>query len=515
MPPADAIRSRTETPAKSSPSGAAATSATARSGSTATRRRSSSTRSTAASASSERTHNNSPATDRKRAVTADDMHHEYEFGGPVGVMAMMTLFPCLFYYLYVCLYFYDGRLARPVDPSTLTGPGGWIDFVKLVFRLVVTHAAPTRKATTLYFSLISLQLLLALIMPGVQQRGLPVSSLGGKTLVYSCNAYTSLYATIAIVGALHYTRVFNLADIIDLYGPLFTIAQLSGFGLAAIVYITGERYRMSGNIIYDYFMGSSLNPRLGSVDLKMWAEIRVSWMLLFAIAMAACAKQYQTYGYVSANTALFAWGTGLYLNACAKGEQYIPQTWDMNYEKASFGWLLSYWNLAGVPFSYAYSAIYMATHDPKTYSYPTWFVVQLFILLTVSHGLFDVAMGQKSYFKAKQTNTFIKRYTFPQIPGTEIENPKTMKTITGTDLLIDGLWGILRKPNYTFDWFQAVVWGLSAGQGSAIPYFYPLFHITMLLHRNARDNAKCARKYGKSWIEYKQKVPYTYIPYVY
>lgn len=56
-------------------------------------------------------------------------------------------------------------------------------------------------------------------------------------------------------------------------------------------------------------------------------------------------------------------------------------------------------------------------------------------------------MGQKSYFKAKQTNTFIKRYTFPQIPGVEIENPKTMKTITGTDLLIDGLWGVLRKPS--------------------------------------------------------------------
>ncbi|SCV74071.1 BQ2448_6503 [Microbotryum intermedium] len=503
MSPADTIRSRTGTPAKSSLSGAAATTATPRSGSTATRRSSSRTRSAAAAC--ERTHN-SPAvaatavSDRKGAVAVDDVHHEYEFGGPIGVTAMMTLFPCLFYYLYVCLYFYDGKLASPVDPSTLTGPGGWLDFVKLVFRLAVTHAAPTRKATTLYFSLISLQLFLAFVMPGVQQRGPPVSSLGGKTLVYHCNAYTSLYATVAIVGALHYTGVFNLADIIDLYGPLFTIAQLSGFGLAAIVYITGERYRMSGNVIYDYFMGSSLNPRLGSVDIKMWAEIRVSWMLLFAIAMAACAKQYQTYGYISANTALFAWGTGLYLNACAK-------TWDINYEK--FGWLLSYWNLAGVPFSYAYSAIYMATHDPKTYSYPTWFVVQLFILLTVSHGLFDVAMGQKCYFKAKQTNTFIKRYTFPQIPGTEIENPKTMKTITGTDLLIDGLWGILRKPNYTFDWFQAVVWGLSAGQGSVIPYFYPLFHITMLLHRNARDNARCARKYGKSWVEYKQRVPYT------
>ena len=28
--------------------------------------------------------------------------------------------------------------------------------------------------------------------------------------------------------------------------------------------------------------------------------------------------------------------TGLYINACAKGEELIPQTWDMYYEKCVF-----------------------------------------------------------------------------------------------------------------------------------------------------------------------------------
>jgi Delta24(24(1))-sterol reductase len=110
---------------------------------------------------------------------------------------------------------------------------------------------------------------LAFTAPGVVQQGLPVSRLGGKTLTYHCNAYSSLYMTIAIVGAAHFSGVFNLADIIDLYGPLLTIATISGFSLAAIVYVLGEKYRMSGNLIYDYFMGSSLNPRIGIVDIKM------------------------------------------------------------------------------------------------------------------------------------------------------------------------------------------------------------------------------------------------------
>lgn len=37
----------------------------------------------------------------------------YEFGGPLGVTAMMIGFPILMYYLWICLVFYDGQLVRP------------------------------------------------------------------------------------------------------------------------------------------------------------------------------------------------------------------------------------------------------------------------------------------------------------------------------------------------------------------------------------------------------------------
>ena len=39
--------------------------------------------------------------------------HSYEFGGPWGVFAIMTGFPVLMYYLWACLWFYDGRLVYP------------------------------------------------------------------------------------------------------------------------------------------------------------------------------------------------------------------------------------------------------------------------------------------------------------------------------------------------------------------------------------------------------------------
>ena len=37
----------------------------------------------------------------------------YEFGGPLGVTAMMVGFPILMYYLWICLVFYDGQLVFP------------------------------------------------------------------------------------------------------------------------------------------------------------------------------------------------------------------------------------------------------------------------------------------------------------------------------------------------------------------------------------------------------------------
>ena len=47
----------------------------------------------------------------------------------------------------------------------------------------------------------------------------------------------------------------------------------------------------------------------------------------------------------------------LYANACAKGEHFIPYTWDITTER--FGWMLCFWNFAGVPFLYCFQSLYI------------------------------------------------------------------------------------------------------------------------------------------------------------
>jgi hypothetical protein len=58
---------------------------------------------------------------------------------------------------------------------------------------------------------------------------------------------------------------------------------------------------MSGSVIHDFFMGATLNPRLlgGRLDLKMWSELRISWLTLFVLTLSAAAKQRRDHGWAS------------------------------------------------------------------------------------------------------------------------------------------------------------------------------------------------------------------------
>ena len=87
--------------------------------------------------------------------------------------------------------------------------------------------------------------------------------------------------------------------------------------------------------------------------------------------------------------------------------------------------------------------------------------------------------------------------------------------LNGNKLLTSGLWAYARKINYTADWIQSLMWGISAGFLTPITFFYPVFFLAVLTHRNGRDFEKCARKYGDDWEEYCKVVKYKYIPGVY
>lgn len=440
-----------------------------------------------------------------------------EFGGPVGVTVMMVFFPFLMYYFWVCLEFHEGKL---LVPAAFTYEAFKDVFYDEFWVRITTDAFPTVYAAQIYLGSTLLSAIFAYVMPGPIIQGLPVPSLNGETLSYLCNGLYSWYATLALSAILHYTGLFLLTDIIDNFGPIMSVAIIFGVVTTLLTYIitvaTGAQHRMSGYLMYDIFMGAPLNPRIGRLDLKIWAEIRVPWVILFYVSLSAALKQYEVHGYVSAPTAFMVMAHFLYVNACMKGEECIPTTWDIFYEK--WGFMLIFWNFAGVPFTYCHATLYLAKWDqihgsPLTFSLP--YIISVYTLCLVGYYVWDTANSQKNRFRMQLAGTYIPRNTFPQLPWGTIKEPTYVRTEHGNLLLTSGWWGIARKIHYTGDLAMAISWGLIAGFESLIPYFYFVFFLAVLTHRVTRDMERCAKKYGKDWETYCERVPWIFVPGVY
>lgn len=135
-----------------------------------------------------------------------------------------------------------------------------------------------------------------------------------------------------------------------------------------------------------------------------------------------------------------------------------------------------------------------------------------------------------------------QKHTFRTQPNSAAAKLSYIQTKRGTQLLTVGWWGMVRHINYFGDWLQALPFSLptglagyvflpagsvvadasqaaitmsdgrvaeqgpATGWGMIFTYFYVLYFGILLIHRERRDDAMCAKKYGGDWKEYKRMV---------
>uniref|UniRef100_A0A8D0G6A7 Delta(14)-sterol reductase LBR n=1 Tax=Sphenodon punctatus TaxID=8508 RepID=A0A8D0G6A7_SPHPU len=255
----------------------------------------------------------------------------------------------------------------------------------------------------------------------------------------------------------------------------------------------------SGKLIYDFFIGRELNPRVGYFDLKYFCELRpglIGWVVI-NLAMLFAEMKVQHHDMPSLSMILVNSFQLLYVMDALWNEEAILTTMDITHD--GFGFMLAFGDLVWVPFIYSLQAFYLVNH-PSEISWPT--ASAIVVLNIFGYYIFRGANSQKNAFRRNPKDA-------------KLAHLKVIPTATGKYLLVSGWWGFVRHPNYLGDIIMALAWSLPCGFNNILPYFYVIYFTCLLIHREARDEHQCKKKYGLAWERYCQHVPYRIFPYIY
>jgi Delta14-sterol reductase len=293
----------------------------------------------------------------------------------------------------------------------------------------------------------------------------------------------------------------------------------------------------TGNTVYDFFIGRELNPRIelpliGEVDVKAWLEMRpgmTGWLLL---DLAFIAKQYRNYGSVSNSILLVTAVQAYYVLEGQYFEDGLLPMMDITTD--GLGFMLSFGDIVIVPFLYSTQCRYLAMHPVHLESNA---LLGLAVVFAIGLYIFRSSNAQKLRFRKEPTHPSVKDLPYIQ-------------TKRGTRLLTGGWWGMSRHMNYLGDWIQSMPFSLptaiagyiilpssdtipaqadairmldgtivtqgdARGWGMIFTYAYVAWFAILLIHRQGRDDAACAEKYGDDWKRYKDIVRWRIVPGIY
>ena len=394
----------------------------------------------------------------------------------MGPLLLMLALPPFVYWLWISLALNDGVPALSLPAAALAA------------------ARPTAGVLLLYMGWFAFQALLALALPGRVVEGSPLAD--GTRLRYRPNGWLAFWITLAVAALAAMTGALPPALAFARFGELLTAASLFSFALAAWLWWRFAESR--GEPVRTFFAGAALNPRVGPLDLKFFCETRPGLLLWALIVLSLAGAQWQRHGAISAPMALIVLFQLLYVGDCLFHEAAILSTWDVRHER--FGWMLAWGNLVWVPFTFSLQAYYLVDHTPALS--PTA-LAAITALALAGYAVFRGSNLQKHRFRLDPTRPVWGR------PA------RYIRTARGPLLLTSGWWGLARHLNYLGDIMMALAWCLLTGFATPVTYFYLVYMVVLLVHRERRDHAHCQARYGEDWARYCDTVRWRILPGIY
>ena len=394
--------------------------------------------------------------------------------------------------------------------------GSWLALIPIfqeygfvgAFRLMSPSWAEMFATWPIVAGFAAVELLLMKILPGDMVKGPTTAT--GHVPVYKQNGMFSFFASIALYAAGHYFGLYQAGFVYAQIMPLLCFLSVFAFGFCWLLYVKGRLYPstkdhlISGNILFDFYWGVELYPRIFGFDVKQFTNCRFGMMgwaiLLLDYAMA----QYYIYGFI-ADSMLVSVGIQLiYIAKFFWWETGYFRSIDIMHDHA--GWYICWGCLVWVPTIYTGTGIHLVNHP-----------IELGLPLSLFFFISGVVCIWINYDADHQRATFRSTHGRQKIWGKEPEKiVASYTTIDGVEkeslLLCSGWWSISRHFHYLPEIGAAFFWCIPA-LNLQQPLFYCFPFLTaLLLDRGFRDDARCADKYGKHWDAYCEKVPYKFIP---
>ncbi len=349
------------------------------------------------------------------------------------------------------------------------------------------------------FLIYSLIFILNLSLPGRWLTGYVKKPGSDEKMKYHLNG---IFVFMVVLLIWFITGYFNIIPFDWLY--TYRWYSLAGACLAGIIFtfvIVLPYSQVKKPILSDLFLGRIDNLQVinGRIDIKMWLYLTGAIMLELNV-LGFTAHHMLLFGEMaSAGFILSAILLTYFVVDYLIYEEVHLYTYDLFAER--IGFKLGWGSLVFYPYFYCIP-LWAAAELPYPRVQAALLIIYVLVFLTgwiLSRG----ANLQKYYFKKYPGKKFLL------IRPAAISNG-------GGSLLVNGFWGLSRHINYLGEILMAAGIALCVGYPMLIwPWLYPLYYVMLLFSRQADDDKRCALKYGSLWTEYRKKVPYRIIPFLY
>jgi 7-dehydrocholesterol reductase len=373
----------------------------------------------------------------------------------------------------------------------------------------IFFGSPTAWTMILIFA--AFQLLFMKVLPGKTIEG-PITPKGNIPL-YKGNGIPSFLLTIALfLVSTELLHLFPATIIYDNFGPL--IGALVSFSLVfcLFLYFKGQLAPSStdcgssGNFIFDYYWGMELYPRIFGWDVKMFTNCRFGMMSWGLIILSFAAKQKELYG-LSDSMVVSVLLQLIYIAKFFIWEGGYLRSMDIMHDRA--GYYICWGCLVFVPSIYTSPALCLI-HHPNHLGFLTASLILGFGTFCIMINYF--ADRQRQKVRATEGNCLV----WGKKPNLIVASYTTQEGEPKQNLLLaSGWWGLARHFHYVPEIAAALCWTIPVLLSNPVAYFYVFFLTILLVDRAFRHERRCRNKYGDSWDDYCEQVPFKVIPFLF